>query len=84
MDAVLGPKPATEPPVIVESQAGAEPTTMTAEDNTEDDMDEDTGSKSDEQETRSNTSSKYREGKGSSKGEKEENNVMKRWTEWRH
>ena len=46
MDAILGHKPATEPPVV-ESQAGAEPNTSTAEDNTEDDMDEDTGFKSD-------------------------------------
>ena len=46
MDAVLGHKPATEPPVV-ESEAGAEPNTSTAEDNTEDDMDEDTGFKSD-------------------------------------
>ena len=54
MDAVLGHKPATEPPVVVES--GVEPTTSTAGDNTEDDVDEETdlgGSKSDEQETRS-------------------------------
>ena len=37
MDAVLGHKPAIQPR-IVESQAVAEPTTSTAEDNTEDDM----------------------------------------------
>jgi hypothetical protein len=52
MDTVLGHKPATEPPVVVES--GAEPTTSTAGDNTEDDVDEETdlgGSRSDEQET---------------------------------
>ena len=57
MDAVLGHKPAIEPPVVVES--GAEATTSTAADNREDDVDEETGtedlgaSKSDEQETSS-------------------------------